>query len=959
MVRKRVQALVSLMTFVPVAGWGLGLGDIHLHSALNQPLKAEIDLLSVNPGDLDNLDVALASYETFARLGLERTSELMLLRFSVEERNGRPYITVTSPKPIREPFLDFLLEVTWRQGRLLREYTLLLDPPDVVKEAAPSVAAPAVTAARAPAAKAAPVSGQPGSAAPTSAPRGSSGAPAARKGELVYGPVKADDTLWSIARNMRPDASVSVQQMMMALYKANPDAFVDNNVNGLKKGQVLRVDDPRLLTALSKAEAEREVRYQSRVWQDLKTRAAAGAGTRTATGEAPAAAPAGAGAPEGAKLKLVAPEEDEGTLKDGAVPGVSGKGDIEAVRQDLTVAQEAAKVQQRENQELRARVRELEEQLERMQRLISLKDNDLAAVQEQLRAQASAETAAAREARPLTAPAAAETTAQQAPEPKPAAEPKPAPTPAAPPKVAEPQKPVEAKQPAPPKPKPAPQPAPEPGFVDTVLQNPGLYGGGAGAVLLVALLFGWLIRRRRAAAGFQESILTGGTSSMLAAGNEEGRSSVESSFLSDLTVSGMGAVQEESEVDPLTEADVYMAYGRFQQAEELLKEALSHTPDRPEVLVKLLEVYHQSRNRAAFEGLVKEAISKVEGNETLWNKVLTMGHELAPENPLFAEAPKGGEVSVSSGNGTKSDHIMDDVFDIGLDLDELAAEMEGAGEPGAGASSVGGEEFDMDIGLDLGFESEAEKAGTPVSGRAEQKAGGSEGLDLDFDLDLGGDEEPSASALQSSAPAEGPFSLESELDESAFSMGGEQAEGQGEEEAGGELDFDFELPGDERATSELGEEADEFPVADLEMLGGEESPKGDDEFDFGDLSLGSDDSESEFSMETKTEESLEETFSLDDLDLGEIEAPEPEAAGASPGSADVSGDLDLAALDMDFGADDLLGGLDEVATKLDLAKAYVEMGDNEGAKDMLEEVLSEGDEEQQARAKELLEKIGA
>jgi pilus assembly protein FimV len=286
MVRKLVLSLLSLMVLIPVSGWGLGLGDIRLNSFLNQPLDAEIDLLSVQEEDVESMTVNLASYETFARLGIERPSSLMFLKFSLEKGADERYrIKVYTKNPIKEPYLNFLLDVNWRSGRQLREYTLLLDPPDMLKQqGAPVTTAPAVstTTERTPvAARSAPADTGAATTRVTPTP---SPAPAmtSAAGDLVYGPVKSDDTLWSIAKRMRPSGDVSIYQMMMAIYQANPDAFHGGNINRLKKGKVLRVDDPASLRAMSRAEASREVMRHDREWQDYKQAVAGDASSRMA-----------------------------------------------------------------------------------------------------------------------------------------------------------------------------------------------------------------------------------------------------------------------------------------------------------------------------------------------------------------------------------------------------------------------------------------------------------------------------------------------------------------------------------------------------------------------------------------------------------------------------------------------------------------------------------------------------
>ncbi|MGE0082344.1 MAG: FimV family protein, partial [Thiohalomonadaceae bacterium] len=364
---RKLKPFLLALLLAPAAAYPLGLGDIRLHSGLNQPLSAEIDLLSVAPDDVPSIVASLASSDAFQQIGLDRPMALMAIAFSVEQRpNGTYFIKAVSEQPMREPFLDFLLEVNWRSGRLVREYTVLLDPPELMKkEAPPAVRAPA-TAAKGAAGKAAPARGIAGS-----------GKAAAATGPRTYGPVRDNETLWSIANKLRPDGSVTVPQVMMALLKGNPEAFEDNNVNRLKAGTVLRLD-PALLKGMSRAQAAREVALQDRAWQDFKQQAAAEAKGRAPSGEAAVPRSAAAVKAEEPRLKLVAPETAEPGKSD-ASGTTDGAQALDGLRKELLLAQEASAASRQEAEELRKRVQELEGQITAMERLLSLKDDDLAA----------------------------------------------------------------------------------------------------------------------------------------------------------------------------------------------------------------------------------------------------------------------------------------------------------------------------------------------------------------------------------------------------------------------------------------------------------------------------------------------------------------------------------------------------------------------------------------------------
>ncbi len=984
--RKLVITLLSLSLMAPAAALALGLGDIKLHSNLNQRLDADIELLSVDPAEVDDVTVSLASADTFSKMGLERPAVLMRVKFDVKRRaNGKYYVKVTSRKVISEPFLDFLVEVKWPTGRVLREYTLLLDPPVSQRTASPVVTAPetgtkesaAVTPkqetataeqeeefvpppssipvsprakaeqekaeqekmakqkAPAPSAKPAKPSKPTKQAKPAQATK-----PAAPAKGIVYGPVKANDTLWAIALKLRPNKDISVQQMMLALQKANPYAFFDNNINRLKKGYVLRIDDPALLTAMNKAEAVRQVSKQTREWEDYRAAMAAKAKARQPVAEKQVSTPATGAAKSEPKLKLVAPEGEKqaGT----SAEGTKANGDT---NEKLMLALESSAAQRKENEELQSRVTELEEQLQDMQRLLTLKDADLAKLQKQLREQGQAATLPsdkqagdmAKEAGgEMKKPeAAAEAMTEDKAMPQKAegevAKPEAAKPADKPEEKAAPAKPAAKPKPAPkPKPKvrPQPKPAPQPSFVESLLQDPIMLAAGGGTVVVLLILAMFLIRRRKKGS-FQESILTGGTSSMLNAKEEDGAG--ETSFLSDLAISGMGGgtiTTDEGEVDPLTEAEVFMAYGRNQQAEEVLKKSLESSPDRPEVIAKLLEVYHADKDKGKFDALAGESAEKLKANDDIWSKVVSMGHELSPENALFAGATATAAESQQPVAEEKSEPVSDDVLDIGLDLDELSAEMEGEGSE---------ESFDLGLDLDQDEESTEEKVEATDEGLG----------DLDFDIGDFGAEEETSSATTAESEEEPSFDLD---------LGEESG-------AGEEPSFDLDI-GEEAGT----EEEPSFDLDIGEETGAEEEPS----FDLNLGEEGGTEDDTAFDLDLGVEESAtaaEESTDLGDMDLGDLDFGDLEfegsAEGEAPSSAEEHDDLDLSALESDSDFGDLgdledEGGFsdsDEITTKLDLAQAYIEMGDNDGARSMLEEVVEGGNDEQKQQAQDLLSKI--
>ena len=902
MVRKLVLSLLSLIVMVPMSGWGLGVGDIRLNSFLNQPLDAEIELLSVKESDAESMTVKLASHEIFARFGIERPASLMFLKFAlVKGSDGRYKVKVTTKNPVREPYLNFLLDVNWRSGRQLREFTLLLDPPEVMgQQSAPATTAP-TTSTDSTSQPTATTTTAPGATTPRAAPAAAPVyAPAPVAGEMVYGPVKSEDTLWSIAKRMRPSQDISINQMMVAIQRANPDAFVDGNINRLKKGKVLRIDDPALLRAMDRTEAFREVMRHDQEWQDYKQMAAEGA-AKQVTGMTPMQEAPSTAAAEDARLELVAPVKGDQETTAGA--GGEGAADSN-LQNELMMAMESVEAKSRQNEELKARLQELEEQMGSMERLLTLKNDDLAALQQQLQEQ-GIEPAPVSPDEPVAEPETAvtpedELTAEAETEAKDAE------VAAVEEEVVSEEKPAEVvSQPVEPKPvvkpKPVTPPAPAPSLIDELLGNQMAVIGG-GVLLILLLILAMIMVRRRRQGSFQESILSGGTSSMLKSA-EEGDASSQTSFLSDLTVSGMGeGAGDEGEVDPLTEADVYMAYGRYQQAEELLKDAIAKAPRRHELTVKLLELYHSTKNVESFSSVAEESQTALKDNEAHWNKVLAMGYELAPNNPLFSA---GAEVDEAVGSEADEAAASEEVLDIGLDMDALTEEMESTTE-------TGGDEFDFDLGLDLGDAGEAEAAKKESAGTDVASSEAIEDVPLNseesFDLDFTA---TSSHALETTEPA----SEEPAADDASTV----------------DFDLDFELP------SESGVETEAEKPA---------STEGGLDFDSSALDLPK---EEDASSETESAGLDMGDFNLDDFNLDDTVSDETSGAEAD---SDILADLgDLG----DLGEEP--GDASEVSTKLDLARAYVEMGDNDGAREMLEEVVEDGNDEQKREAQELIQKL--
>ncbi len=255
--------LLSALLMLNPAAMAVGLGPVEVDTHLNEPLRAEIPLLSMGSVASDEIEVSLASPEEFARVGIDRPGVLTQLTFEIAGGDAGPVVRVTSEEPVTEPFLSFLVRVSWPQGRLLREYTVLLDPPVTAPAAAPrpeqgpsqAVRRDEPAEAAAPAAEE-PATREPAPARPSERATGQPG-PDARPSGGTYGPVASGDTLWNIANRTRPDNSISINQMMLALLRTNPDAFFRDNINALQRGAVLRVPDRSEIERMGAAEAHR------------------------------------------------------------------------------------------------------------------------------------------------------------------------------------------------------------------------------------------------------------------------------------------------------------------------------------------------------------------------------------------------------------------------------------------------------------------------------------------------------------------------------------------------------------------------------------------------------------------------------------------------------------------------------------------------------------------------------
>ena len=379
----------AAMLLASASALALGLGEIRVLSRPGQPLLAEIPIVSSDPAEMEQLRVGLASPEVFERVGLSRVQGLVQeLNFAVAvSGDGTPVVRVTSHTPVESSVVDFLIEVDWGQGRLVREYSVLVDAPGVLAAAPPPpvqapVAAPSNDIIRAP--EPAPPS-EPTPEAP--APRSASVAQAVVAEDGVGRiTVRAGQTLSELARELVPSASLN--QAMQALLQANPDAFINGNINLLKQGAVLRAPAAPELAQLDAAQAAEFVRRQMAQWRSARKAAAPVADSAAAPPPSTARA-AERVAPRLAQARLqIAPPAASGEGKAGTTTGIQagGKGEMLA-EQQLQQTREDLAAREAEVQELRSQVAELEKIKQQQEKLIQMKDSDLAAAQHRLASQ--------------------------------------------------------------------------------------------------------------------------------------------------------------------------------------------------------------------------------------------------------------------------------------------------------------------------------------------------------------------------------------------------------------------------------------------------------------------------------------------------------------------------------------------------------------------------------------------
>lgn len=906
----------------------LGLGEIKLLSTLNQPLEAEIKLLQAKELSENEILIGLAGNEDFQRAGIDRLYFLTDLKFSVVlDGPSGPYIRVSSRKPVREPYVNFLLETQWPNGRILREYTLLMDLPVFSDESARPVqsartSTPSTSSTPVRSRPAAPVA-RPKAEEPTeraSAPRPRAQTQrqqpsrASQSGDGVYGPVGSNDTLWEIALKVRPNRGYSVQQTMLAIQRLNPEAFINGNINLLRKGQVLRVPSAGDIDTVTERQAVSEVAQQNNQWSGSASRdqgAQLEGGKRRSPAKAQQQSVSG-------RLKVAGAEARE-DLQAGRAAGEVG-GDVESLQNNLAISLEELDRSQRDNSELKDRVEELEDQIQTMERLLAVSSQELRAMQLGIESnnqkaadvasaeQSAADSRSAEEASVLeastddssddsngvmtgdemstdTALAAAAVTDESV-----------AGTTAQPkvePKKVDPTKVVRSAKPK------------ESSIMDIVMDNI-LYIGGA----LIALLAGIFLLARRRNQDEDDSVFEAEESLIAQPSDDEDVSSIfdepevelESSEELETPVQEDEleldeVVSTESQTgDAVGEADIYIAYGKFDQAEEMLLNALEENDQDFAARLKLMEVYVETQELEKFD----QQYSSVEasGNSDAMSRAADLRQQF-DDAPAYIAMSEGASEPASDDDGldllgeSSLEESNDESFDFDLgddsDLTVVAADLDASNESSDSELSLD-EDFGLNFESNLTGDSPSkDDSSDEFTLDVEEDFSVSDlddeiGLDLDLNLDDTSAEAESSEDLDFSLDSETSPEESSEAEEFTLDLD-DSASGLTDSSVSSEADFELDL-GPESNLEDSGEGFD----LDLDL-----SEDG--------SSLEADGLESENSAPQESAETAAEDFEGFDLSLDDA----VEASGESEDfdfnleegeTSDLSG-LDLAADDLD------------------------------------------------------------
>ena len=836
---KTLSSAIACAVLLSPAAYAAELGKITVLSAVGEPLRAEVELSAVKAGESSSLLAKLAPPDAYRQAVVDLNPALNGLTFAIETRTGKPYIRISSAQPLAEPLVNLLIELSSKSGRQVREYAFVLDTPEARRTRGVQVAAPVTP-------KGGKDVAQAEAAKPADAEKPA--APNKAEGKSDYR-VRQGDTLSRIASELKP-SGVSLDMMLVALYRANPDAFSGQNMNRMQAGRILAVPAADAVRATDGAEARRVVTAHAVDFEAYRNRLA-GQVAQSKPARAAEAAQSTTGKIGATRVqeKPTAVSEAQDKLKLSKAENAAKPAGKSAVASD---EDKIAKTKQAE--EAAARVKELEKNVNDLESLMAVKNK------------AMADKSAPSPAKPEEIAASA-----------PAAEPAQAPVPKA--------KPVPLVK------KPSPL---EPSFADKIGDHLGAVGIGL-AALLAAVAALVIARRKKEVPPpppLEEHIApTLGPDAPPApvapvADAEPG----EHPFAAAAAAAGMGAAAgaagaaalSANEVDPVAEADVYIAYGRDGQAEDILKEALRAHPDNLAARLKLLEIYSARRDAPAFEDQAGQLYGQTRGVGDEWAQAAAMGAALDPNNPLYGDADVDAVVSLSK-------PLDEDLRAQGMELplvDSTPAELPPvAVEPAAPVVASGASARDarerLDFDLDsLDFEPVSTNEPIVMPGPVTPPApAGAASDDARFDasMDFGLDLEPPGAPVNGQGPGLTP--LPDPLKEVDLA------------------NFDLDTP------------QPDAPVVNTPATGPAQ--------------------------------------------------PEHLAAAEPAPAAPPAPEFDLTGIDLDLdenkaasaGVDDPLSAIHmEMDTKLDLAIAYQEIGDKEGARELIDEVIKGGSPEQVAKA---------
>jgi pilus assembly protein FimV len=1062
---KRKLYIFMLLTLAPKMAIGIGLGDIELNSVFNEPFGAKVQLLSPTADELDSLNVGLADSEAFARANIDRPFILSELEFTL--RRSPDYISIYSKKPIREPFLNFLIEISWSNGRLFREYTVLLDPPqynpntsasEFTENQSTSYISEATIETDGIRAREQKVDQSNNSAISSSSINYSSG---------DYGPTNELDTLWSIASSIRRDPSISLNQMMSALFHANPQAFFNQNMNGLKRGQILRMPNENEINALTSGEASTEVKAQNIAWSGVKNVLSMKLNerpVRNVTLESSDFLEASADELFVSELKLVTAEDTGKRIQEVSnVSGERGKNlmlvkglmldENLALPENLILAEDIQGLTD-EKMELQERMDESETLLEDLNRLVALKDNKLAMLQGQVVEQndlIGVEVDSIDEEIELMENdfdeiVEIETAKNEL--------------------LVDNEKGLEIVD----------EEAVDVIKSETTSSSDGIMGDVATEtitttlpnvsldnskvltltiavvlVLFVLILFIIIkVFRKRLPTSFENIVindimekevlpeLDSGSEVVTAIqSNSEDETIIALSELDNavdeqidsegVTIFNSGiqsGSKEEADIskvtveldvveeaalivegtqyeDPMQEVNTYIAFEQFDEAEAFARNVLNEFPDNVEYHMKLLEVFYTAANKKSYEQEASFLYDKFGEDNENWSMVMAMWSEMSPNRDLFEkdvdDANNVGEfIDITDDGEARSedagldfdtvvaeeistDEAMLDIISSGkaenllnvtsaIDLEEESSKLLGLKteseseslnidileehktvEIGMGASTEANDDdnlIDFDIGENDNFEIEISESKDSI---------------LEIDLDASGLDEDQTARLNSKDEDDNLLDFDmGEVENIEIDLGTSELD---EDETGrlnstdeDDILLDFDMSEDENLEIEISESKGSGLEIDLVTNKLDENK----EIEFDKSTEGTDKtSDLELDMNIIKESETAQTNSLDfesNMEDGmslTIDEKVEITENAEQGSND---DENIAFVPAEVQAGEQTLE-DEVATKLDLLKAYVELGDKDSAKTISDEIMDVGNDEQRQQAENLLEQV--